>query len=85
MELCFLSVPKKSSFHIINTIIISCYILKSIEIVIFEPALLIIVILNFPEERIVIILIFVDIIKYITLNIYLVIFSETGQRNTIKI
>lgn len=41
IELSFLPLPLRSKDNMINTLIISSYILKSIEVIIFEPSLLI--------------------------------------------
>lgn len=83
VEFCFLSIPIKNYGNIANTIMISSYILKSIEVIMFEPVLLIIMSVkvstkNFDHGSIIYILIIVDILKYAFLNIYLAIFSETG-------
>ncbi|CAD8066909.1 unnamed protein product [Paramecium primaurelia] len=86
VEFCFLCIPKKQIKNIINTIMISSYILKSIEIILFEPSLLLFLSLSkdYQTWSLIFILVIVDILKYVILNIYLVIFSETGQNNTLK-
>ncbi|CAD8087679.1 unnamed protein product [Paramecium sonneborni] len=92
VELCFLCIPKKKITNITNTIMISSYILKSIEVIMFEPLLLVSISISdsltknidFNNWSLIFILVIVDILKYVLLNIYLVIFSETGQNNTLK-
>ncbi|CAK86051.1 unnamed protein product (macronuclear) [Paramecium tetraurelia] len=92
VEFCFLCIPKKQIKNITNTIMISSYILKSIEVIIYDAPLLILMSLhdglsgyiNLKNSSLIFILLIADILKYVILNIYLVIFSETGQNNTIK-
>ncbi|CAD8160255.1 unnamed protein product [Paramecium octaurelia] len=72
-----------------TTIIISSYILKSIEVMIFEPTLLIII--SFKSEklqlytRLLFGLILLDIIKFVILNLCLIIFSNVGKNSKVKI
>lgn len=77
----------KNNFEI--TIIISSYILKSIEIMIFEPTLLIIISLKAEKlllySRLLFGLILLDIIKFVILNLCLIIFSNVGKNSKVKI
>lgn len=41
IELSFIPLPLRNKENMLNTIIISSYILKSIEVIVFEPSLLI--------------------------------------------
>ncbi|CAK80450.1 unnamed protein product (macronuclear) [Paramecium tetraurelia] len=72
-----------------TTIIISSYILKSIEVMIFEPTLLIII--SFKSEKLLLYtrllfgLILLDIIKFVILNLCLIIFSNVGKNSKVKI
>ena len=84
IELSFIPLPKDRD-HIHNTIdtlMLSCYILKSIEVLVFEPILLIIISLklNNDDEEIlwrqsIYVLIIIDIVKYAILNIYLFVYG----------
>ena len=84
IELSFIPLPKDND-HIHNTIdtlLLSCYILKSIEVLIFEPILLIIISLKLNNDDVEIlwrqtiyVLIIIDIVKYAILNIYLFVYG----------
>ena len=84
IELSFIPLPKDNN-HIHNTIdtlMLSCYILKSIEVLIFEPILLIIISLKLNNDDVEIlwrqtiyVLIIFDIVKYAILNIYLFVYG----------
>ncbi|CAD8161583.1 unnamed protein product [Paramecium pentaurelia] len=72
-----------------NTIIISSYILKSIEVMVFEPILLILISFNAEKlelyTRLLFGLILLDIIKFVILNLCLIIFSNVGKNSKVKI
>jgi hypothetical protein len=86
VELSFLALPKQPGPVMNNsvcTLFLSCYILKSIEVVVFEPILLVIFSMTFSVHdyeityrHIVFILVLFDITKYIILNLYLLIYGS---------
>lgn len=92
IELSFIPLPIRNRSNMINTLLISNYILKSIEVIIFEPALVIFIVFRFMENNIdgpyvtaIFILVIVDMGKYVLLNVYLIIFSSIGRRNKVSL
>ncbi|CAD8080088.1 unnamed protein product [Paramecium sonneborni] len=80
--------PYKDRNNFETTIIISSYILKSIEVIVFEPILLILI--SFDNNfllytRLLFGLILLDIIKFVILNLCLIIFSNVGKNSKVKI
>ncbi|CAD8095138.1 unnamed protein product [Paramecium sonneborni] len=81
--------PFKDKNNSVTTFIISSYILKSIEVIVFEPILLIQISFNTEKlhfyTRLLFGLILLDIIKFVILNLCLIIFSNIGKNSKVKI